>query len=209
MADKKVTITELVETAAKAAAREALQLQEQRSSINLYAAMEHLLRSYTRLKQLADHPEDYVFFRANRSHDIASAPPAGTVFRDKVDLEELFTEAREKAFVKTMARFVELEAVIKLFENRREFIVIRMYYFNEDPMGNDRGLDAKRYTFDAIAEELSLVGIDKNVKTLREWRSRLVQEMTVALFGTDGAISLATKTTVKKDTKSGGPEDEG
>lgn len=69
------------------------------------------------------------------------------------------------------------------------FIVIRMYYFNEDATGKPRG-DAKPYTFAEIAEELEAVGIQRSEKILRKWRTKIVQDMTVQMWGADGALSV-------------------
>ena len=97
--------------------------------------------------------------------------------------------ARTASYERTRARFEELDAVIRQFGNREEFIVIRMYYFGEDADGNDRG-EAGALTFEAISAELTGKGVIRTEKTLRTWRTRLVQEMTVLLFGVDGAVSI-------------------
>ena len=89
-----------------------------------------------------------------------------------------------------MARYYDIKTIVELFQDQPEFIVIRLYYFNEDINGNDRGPDAKRLTWEEIADELEAAGIHRSVSALRIWRSRLVQEMTVMLFGVDGALSL-------------------
>ena len=68
-----------------------------------------------------------------------------------------------------------------------------MYYFNEDANGNDRPEDAAPYTFDEIAAELAAIGLERSERTLRTWRTNLVQDMTVALFGTAGALSVESR----------------
>ena len=52
--------------------------------------------------------------------------------------------------------------------------------------------------------ELAAVGIEKSVRTLRTWRSKLVQDMTVLLFGVDGAVSIEAR-----EPKQGQPEEGG
>ena len=205
---KKITVQALIQSAAEAAAREVVKLQQQPSSINYYMATERILRAYPALKQLAEHPEDYGFFKEERSHDITVAPPPGTPFRDTVEIQELFTEARRQSFVKTLARFFELDASIKLFENRREFVVIRMYYFGEDASGQERDPNAPPWTWETIAEALDDVGISRSVSVLRGWRTTLVRELSVVLFGTEGAVSLSTKhSNVKKADENTTDED--
>ena len=182
-----------IDEAAKAGAREALREQRRMKGANLYRATERLLRSYCKYRQWEENPEEYGFFPAGKSKDISVAPPPGLGVRDRVQLNEEFIEARERSFERTMARYYDIKAVVGQFEDRPEFIVIRMYYFNEDVHGNDRGPDAKRYTFEEIASELSSIGIDRSIKTLHIWRSALVQEMTVLLFGIEGAVSVETR----------------
>lgn len=90
-------------------------------------------------------------------------------------------------------------AQLKRATNDPEFIVIRMYYFNEDAYGNDRSSDSRPYTFEEISEELAAAGLQRSEKTLRSWRTRLVQDMTVTLFGIDGAVSVETRDSPRKE----------
>ena len=108
-------------------------------------------------------------------------------------MNELFVQSKEASFIRSMARFFELDAVVKLFEKRKEFIVIRMYYFNENEFGEDRGLDTKPYTFAEITDALYNVGIERSEKAIRRWRSKLVQDMTVMMFGVEGALSIESR----------------
>lgn len=157
---------------------------------NLYRATEKILRAYPKYRAWEQDPESYGFFPTAKSKDISVAPPPGSGVRDSIDILDEFINARKTSFQRTMARYYDIKAVIELFEKRPEFVVIRLYYFNEDVNGNDRGPDAKRLTWDEIADELEAVGVRRSVSSLRIWRSRLVQEMTVMLFGVDGALSL-------------------
>ena len=121
------------------------------------------------------------------------APPPGLGLRDKVEINELFVQSKENSFVRSMTRFAELDAVVRLFEKRSEFIIIRMYYFNEDENGEDRGLDAKQYTFTEISDQLHNIGIDWSERACRYRRANLVRDMTVQLFGIDGALSIESR----------------
>lgn len=202
---RKKTQEELIDEAAERAAEKVLALQRKAWNVNHYRAMENLLRAYKKTKQWDEHPEEYGFFPTGKSHDISVAPPPGLGLRDKVEMNELFVQSKETSFVRSMARFFELEAVIKLFEDRREFVVIRMYYFNEDEHGNDRGPDAKPYTFPEITDALRNIGIERSEKAIRRWRSKLVQEMTVMMFGIDGALSIEAHD--QKQTRKEGEDD--
>ena len=183
-------IDEIIARAAREAANEVVRTQHRRRGANLYRATERLLRSYPKLRHWEEHPEEYGFFPTGTSHDTSVAPPPGLGLRDKVALNEEFVAARRASYERTMARYYDIKAVVEQFEQRPEFVVIRMYYFGEDARGHDRGPGAKPYTFEEIASELATVGIERSAKTLRIWRSTLVQEMTVLLFGIDGAVSV-------------------
>lgn len=184
----KITVQQLIATTAETTAREFVkQLQGSASTgDDFYRATEALLRAYPRLRRLK---ENYSFYPADRSHDVIVSAPRGTML-DKVDAGELIVEARKRSFLRSMERYAELEAVIELFQNRDEFLVIRLLYFNEDIQGNDRGDGAKPYTWEDVAEALEDVGLSRSVSALRRWRSAIVKEMTVVLFGVEGALSV-------------------
>ncbi len=190
MSDKKKTVQDYIDETAKKAAHEVVRAQRRERNINLYRATERLLRSYPRFKRWEEHPEEYGFFPVGKSKDISVAPPPGLGVRDRVELNEEFIASRKASFGRSMNHYYDIKAVVEQFQDRPEFIVIRMYYFNEDVHGNDRGPDARRYTWEEIAEELSSIGTEKSDKTLREWRSRMVQDLTVLIFGIDGALSV-------------------
>lgn len=190
---KKKTKEQLyIDEAAKAGALEVLHLQHKVFTINYYRATEDALRAYIKVKRQLEHPEEYGFFPTGKSHDISVAPPPGLGLRDKVEANELFVESRKNSFIRTADKFNEIHMAVKAFENRREFVVIRMYYFGEDEYGNYRGDDAKRYTWEEIAEALEHIGINRSVSVLRGWRSSLVREMAVMIHGVDGAVSINT-----------------
>ena len=197
-------IDEAAEKGAEKGAEKLLQLQWKERNVNHYRAMEDLLRAYKNTKRWEDHPEEYGFFPTGKSHDISIAPPPGLGLRDKVEVNELFVQSKQLSFVRSMTRFNDLEAVIKLFQDRPEFIIIRMYYFHEDEHGQDRG-DAKPYTFSEISEALKSVGIVLAEKAVRRRRTKLVREMTVMLFGIDGALSIESQE--PKQLKKDGEED--
>ena len=193
MSEKKTAQQQYIDEAAKAGAREVLHLQHKVFTINYYRATEDALRAYIKVKRQLEHPEEYGFFPTGKSHDISVAPPPGLGLRDKVEINELFVQSKENSFIRSMTRFAELDAVVRLFEKRPEFIIIRMYYFGEDANGEDRGIDAKPYTFAEISEALSYIGIEWSERACRYRRANLVRDMTVQLFGIDGALSIESR----------------
>lgn len=187
---KRKTVDEIIKATAREAAQEVVHQQRQARNLNLYRATERLLRNYKAYKRMVEEPEAYGFEPIEKDHSISIAPPPGSGVRDKVDIYEDFIKARKDSYARTLARFEEIAAVVRQFEEKPEFAVIRMYYFHEDVHGNDRPADAEMYSFEEIAEELKSIGIDRNIKTIRSWRTKLVQDMTVMLFGVDGALSV-------------------
>lgn len=158
---------------------------------NHYRATERLLRVYKKARSLVEAYDEYSFEPIKRDKSITIAPPKGEM-RDHDEALEDSIAAAHRRYVRTKAMFDQIDKVVALYADTPEFIVIRMYYFNEDANGADRG-DSKRYTFEEIADELATVGMSRHVHTLRSWRSKLVQDMAVLLFGIDAAISLESK----------------
>lgn len=193
MNNKKATIENLINQAASAGAMAAYKAMCNYPHTDYYKSLEALLRAYPKMRRWVDHPEEYGFFPTEKSKSITVAPPAGSMFIDTVDLTETYLEARKRSFTRSLERFFDLWIVIDAFKNRREFVVIRMYYFGEDEYGNYRGDDAKRYTWEEIAEALSCAGHEYSESALREWRNNIMREMVVMMWGKDGAMSINTK----------------
>lgn len=182
-------IKELIQEVAKETA--AAVFENVTGEVNYYKAMEMLLNNYTKLAALVENEAEYIKVELQgKSKGIVSfTPGSGGYNGTKTDDEIIEELQREKAiqYHKTKARFEEVDRVIRLFQNRKEFYVIRMYYFNEDAQGNKRDTD-KRYTFTEIADELSMLDLLKDERTARRWRSRIVNDMAVCMFGTAAAV---------------------
>ena len=131
--------------------------------------------------------------RPEHSPPVRVAPASGGMLRSREEIADEIIEERLRSYRVSCAQFRWFDATVRQFQDRPEFVVIRMYYFGEDAYGNDRPADSKRYTFEEIAEELSAAGVERSVKTLRSWRSQLVQEMTVCMFVMDGSLSIGNR----------------
>ena len=204
--ERKRSMDELIEEAAEKGARKLLALQHRAMESNHYRAMEDLLRAYPRRVRLMEHPEEFEFFPVGRSKDISIAPPSGSGVIDKIEVAEMFVDARKRAFEQEMFKLYETEYAIAPFVDRPEFVVIRMFYFNEDVNGNYRDNDAQRLTWEEIAGELESIGIHRSETVIRRWRSALVREMTVMMFGAEGALSIESK--AHKDSSKEGEAEE-
>lgn len=207
MSEHRTKLEQTIDAAAEAGARKVLHLQWQQSSTNHYRAMEDLLRAYPRYKAMQEHPEDYGFLPVGKSKDISVAPPPGSGARDPIEALADHVDSRAASYDRTMGRFMELDAVVRMFENKPEFRIIRMYYFNEDEHGQSRG-DAKPYTFIDIVDALQRIGIDLSERACRYRRTKLVREMTVMLFGIDGAISIESRENTRQMKRGHDDEEE-
>lgn len=199
-------IAALIDAAVTATVKEMQRLDWMQK--DFYRTTEKLLFAYPKLKRICEDPEQYGFFPSGKAHDIIVMPSSGSGVVDKVDITQAYIDARLKSYVRTVTRFTELDAVVRLYDNQPRFRLIRMYYFNEDVNGNDRGDDAKRYTWLDIEIELTEIGINATESTLRHWRNDFVREMTVLLFGIPGALSLETSVSKDRKTKSDQNESE-
>ena len=159
---------------------------------NLYSAMEALLRSYKRMGRKIEDLEDYGFAPPKKSRDITVALPSGSVTVDWAETMDEYVRERMRSYLRTEVQYDEVTRTIAQFENNPYFIVIRMYYFNEDAYGNDLTSDWRNRTIEDIANELEASGFEfpKSNKTLSKKKTELVRDMTVLLFGKPGAVSI-------------------
>ena len=166
-------------------------LENVSGQVNYYRIIEKLLYNYKRLKTLVENEEEYLtveLHEKSKSVTVYSAHGGGT-YKCAEDIAEEVARERLANYERTAANFREVEKVLALFRNRKEFVVIRMYYFGEDPDGNERGNDAPQYTWEQIALDLSERGILRDEKTARRWRNNIINDIAVCMFGKPAAIS--------------------
>ena len=185
-------VRELIEEAARSAALSAAAEIRRAGSggVNYFKAMESLLWNYKRLEQLVDQPEVYMeSWVQHRSKSIVvmgghGGSGDGGMQTDE-DLLEALVSARRESYKETCARFQEISAVVTLFREEPEWPVVGMYYMNEDQHGFDRDpVKDPRWTWESIALELGIAE-----KTARRWRSKMVRNMSVVMFGVPAAVS--------------------
>lgn len=166
-------------------------MKKQRQSANVqhYRIMERMLFGYKKLAERVRNHQEYMEIH-ERSKSITFASSSMSGYKDRDDILDEAIAEREASYQRSKAQYDEIDSIVRQFAHLEEFIVIRMYYFNEDAHGNDRGDDAKKYTFAEITDELAEMGIARNERTVRSWRTRIVEDMTVQLFGVEGAISI-------------------
>ena len=162
--------------------------------VNYFRAMESLLFNYKKLAALVADYEAYTHVELQgKSASITSfSPSSGNTYRTEDDILEELARDKVKAYHRTRARFEEIDRVVKLFTDRKEFHVVRMYYFGEDGAGNQRPAGAPSYTWEEIAAELGDMGMIRDTKSARRWRNKIVNDMAVCMFGKPAAVGAGT-----------------
>ncbi len=183
-------IRELISEVARATACAAY--ENTSGPVNYFRAMESLLFNYKKLAALVADYEGYmkVELPEKSTSIVAFSPSSG--YKAKEDILEEIERDKLAEYQRTRARFEELEKVVNLFRDRKEFHVVRMYYFGEDAEGNQRPDDAKPYTWEEIAFELSDMGMVRDAKSARRWRNKIVNDMAVCMFGKAAAVGIGT-----------------
>lgn len=197
MAKTKTVITddmrELINEVARATASMAY-IDGMGGEVNYFRAMESLLFNYSKLAALVADYEAYTRVELQgRSTSITSfSPSAGYANRTEEDILEELERDKVKAYHRTRARFEEIDRVVTLFADRKEFVVVRMYYFGQDSAGSQRAAQAQAYTWEDIADELSNMGMIRDAKSARRWRNKIVNDMAVCMFGKPAAVGAGT-----------------
>ncbi len=183
-------VRELINEVARATACAAY--ENTSGPVNYFRAMESLLFNYKKLAALVADYEGYmkVELPEKSTSIVAFSPSSG--YKAKEDILEEIERDKLAEYQRTRARFEELEKVVNLFRDRKEFHVVRMYYFGEDAEGNQRPDDAKPYTWEEIAFELSDMGMVRDAKSARRWRNKIVNDMAVCMFGKAAAVGIGT-----------------
>lgn len=93
-----------------------------------------------------------------------------------------------------------LAQVVKAYAARREYPVIQMRYFG-------RGLDGeqlpagKYYTWEQITDAMDARDLLHDERTARRWRSQIVSDMAVCIFGAPAALQLSKQGKVLPDSR--------
>lgn len=154
---------------------------------NYFKITEKLLYSYPTLKHILSDKAAYTKVELQGRSGVVRFNPNAAWKSQEDRLEELERE-KEAEFDTTLKDFRCLDRVVQQFKERKEFVVVRMYYFNENADGSQRPEDAPQATWEDLSAE-----IGKEVKTLSRWRNNIVNDMAICLFGIDAAIQQGTE----------------
>lgn len=194
MSKKQELTPELREAITEAAAAGALSAYGAGTHTNYFQAVENLLRNYRRLEKLLADKEAYCDVEYHAGKKTFSAMPQQSGYVARKTEEEIVEEMRaerEKQYGETIYGFERLKACVREFENQKEFVVIRLYYFGENVDGTPRS-DTSAPTWEDVTAILAEAGVLKETKTARRWRNKIVNDMAVCLFGLPAAVSAGT-----------------
>ena len=172
----------------QAAQQTAAAMQRQEPERNYFKIMEKLLYSYPALKRIVSDKAGYTKVELRERSKSVVGFGFNSQWKSKDDVIDELEREKEAEFDTTLKDFRRLDRVVQQFKERKEFVVVRMYYFNENADGSQRPEDAPQATWEDLSAE-----IGKEVKTLSRWRNNIVNDMAICLFGIHAAIQQGTE----------------
>lgn len=152
-----------------------------------FKIMEKLLYSYPTLKRIVSDKAAYTSVELReRSKSLVQFRP-NTQWKSRDDIIDEMERDKEAEYDKTLKDFRRIERVIQEFKDRKEFAVVRLYYFKENIDGTPRAEGEQEITWEDVS-----FALEREIKTLRRWRSNIVNDMALCLFGIDAAIQAGT-----------------
>jgi hypothetical protein len=152
-----------------------------------FKIMENLLYSYPTLKRIVSDKAAYTKVELKERSKSVVGFNYNATRKSHDDIIDELERDKEEEFGKTLKDFRRIERVILQFKDRKEFDVIRIYYFGESKVGTQKPEGSPAVTWDDVSFEL-----EKDVKTLRRWRANLVNDMAICLFGIEAAVQAGT-----------------
>lgn len=130
---------------------------------------EKLLYNYNALK---DHINDEIGY-----FEMMEKRTSGSIVRysksKAIVNDDEMLRIREESYLRSKNDLERLERALNKVKKRKEYKVIELRYFISKKNGDI-------YTFEEIAEKL-----EKDEKTVRTWKNKLIKEISINLFGSD------------------------
>ncbi|MDD3173596.1 MAG: hypothetical protein PHF63_08050 [Herbinix sp.] len=130
---------------------------------------EKLLYNYNTLKE---HVTDEVGY-----YGMMDKRASGSIIRysksKAITNDDEMQRCREESYIRSKNDLTRLDKAMNKVKSKKEFKVIELRYL----MKNDNG---ETYTFEEIAEIL-----EKDEKTVRMWKNKIIKEISIYLFGSD------------------------
>lgn len=152
-----------------------------------FKIMEKLLYSYPTLKRIVSDKAAYTRVDLQERSKSLVRFSQNTQWKSRDDIIDEMEQDKAAEYDKTLKDFRRIERVIQQFKDRKEFIVVRLYYFKENADGTPIAEGEQEITWEDVSFTL-----EREVKTLRRWRNNIVNDMALCLFGIDAAIQAGT-----------------
>ena len=180
-------VLDIIAAAVAQATRQTVEvLQQQAPERNYFKITEKLLYSYPTLKRIVSDKAAYTRVELQGRSGVVRFNP-NKAWKSPDDILEDMEKDKEAEYDITAKEFKRLDRVIQAFKDRKEFAVIRLYYFKERADGTPLPEDAQEMTWEEVSFQ-----IDKGLKTVIRWRNEIINDMAICLFGIDAAIQAGT-----------------
>lgn len=181
-------VLDIIAAAVARATRQTVEvLQQQAPERNYFKITEKLLYSYPTLKRIVSDKAAYTRVELQGRSGVVRFNP-NKAWKSPDDILEDMEKDKEAEYDITAKEFKRLDRVIQAFKDRKEFTVIRLYYFKEREDGTPLPEDAQEMTWEEVSFR-----VDKALKTVMRWRNEIVNDMAICLFGIDAAIQAGTE----------------
>ena len=151
-------------------------------NFNYYQATETVLYSYPNLCRIVNDFDAYTLM-SQKSKSITSGA-SGASYKDQEDIMAERLADRLESFERTKRELFVIDTILNRFRGRESFKVIEMYYFGLNADGIERDND------DAITFQDIAAALGRSEKTVRTWRTKIVKNIAVLLFGIKAAPSV-------------------
>lgn len=139
---------------------------------------EKLLYNYNALKEHVENEEEYMgMTKKGTSKSIVIYSTGGGKERDELEI----TQERRESYLRSKNDIQRIERALRKIKGKKGYEVVQMKYFEKKE-------DGATFTFEEIAEELAgKKGYSEKLaeRTVRTYRSNLVKEVAIQLFGSD------------------------
>lgn len=147
-------------------------------SLETFKNTERLLYNYNALKDHVENEEEYMgMTNKGKSKSIVIYSTSHGKERDELEI----TQERKESYLRSKSDIQRIERALNKIKNKKGYEVVKMKYLQKKE-------DGTSFTFEEIAEELAgkyEYGEKLAERTVRTYRSNLVKEVAIQLFGTD------------------------
>lgn len=156
-------------------------------SMNHFHTVERMLEIYKPMCHILADAEAYMDVEYHeRAKDIIQYSERGGAAAPITadDRARDIMRARAIEYQRSRDNVESIKRIMRPFEGKKEFVVLRMYYMGENSKGRERPINAPRYTWEEIADEIGC-----SVRTVRRWKNNLINRMAACIGGMDALFA--------------------